>query len=365
MTVQAATQHPRQKFEWVEAARGIAALAVVLMHSANLMNVPHLSGHVGLGGIFNFGYVGVDFFFVLSGFVITYSHQAEIGQPHRIRAYLWRRFTRIYPIYWFSLALAVATVLGGRALLGRAGRIDFGVADLLSTVFLLNIVEPQFVGVAWSLQYEVMFYVLFALAMFNRRAAVLGLAFWFALLLLHGAGFIAGGAAGLLSGYTLEFVMGAGLALWVRHRPPPTRVQLWLWASLAALVAAVLFERLVLPQPHMTAGHVALGAASAALIYALVAIDRARTFKAPRALVALGTVSYSVYLNHITFITLVYKLMQVVGVYARLPEVVAYGVALLTGLGLSYGVGRLVELPLVGWFKNRRLARTGSQRAPQ
>jgi peptidoglycan/LPS O-acetylase OafA/YrhL len=57
------------KMASIEAARAFAAISVVLMHCANAMNVDHFSGHVGINSIFDFGYVGVDFFFVLSGFI--------------------------------------------------------------------------------------------------------------------------------------------------------------------------------------------------------------------------------------------------------------------------------------------------------
>ena len=97
---------PNEKTKMVslEAARALAAIVVVLLHAANLMNVPHFSGKVGMDGIFDFGYVGVDFFFVLSGFIITYVHFGDIGKPLTIARYLWRRFSRIYPIYWFVLS---------------------------------------------------------------------------------------------------------------------------------------------------------------------------------------------------------------------------------------------------------------------
>jgi peptidoglycan/LPS O-acetylase OafA/YrhL len=50
----------------IEATRALAALIVVLLHAANAMRVEHFSGHYGMGNVFDFGYVGVDFFFVLS-----------------------------------------------------------------------------------------------------------------------------------------------------------------------------------------------------------------------------------------------------------------------------------------------------------
>jgi peptidoglycan/LPS O-acetylase OafA/YrhL len=99
---------------------------VALMHAANLMRVEHLSGHVGLGNAFGFGYVGVDFFFVLSGFIIDHVNSAELGRAANMPRYLWHRFSRIYPIYWIILLLTavvygtgVAVGLGCIMLIGR------------------------------------------------------------------------------------------------------------------------------------------------------------------------------------------------------------------------------------------------------
>ncbi|NBQ54213.1 MAG: acyltransferase, partial [Proteobacteria bacterium] len=58
---------------------------------------------------------GVDFFFVLSGFIILHAHMDDIGRPARLGRYLWRRAVRVYPIYWICLTLSVGAlvVMGG------------------------------------------------------------------------------------------------------------------------------------------------------------------------------------------------------------------------------------------------------------
>lgn len=147
------------KMQSIEAARAFAALSVLLMHAANLMRVEHFSGHVGLGGLFDFGYVGVDFFFVLSGFIITYVHFADIGSAGRIPRYLWRRFLRVYPIYWVNLMLVMAATTAFHFASGEAFELQLESADIPKTLLLLTGGEPKFVGVAWSLHYEIMFYM--------------------------------------------------------------------------------------------------------------------------------------------------------------------------------------------------------------
>jgi peptidoglycan/LPS O-acetylase OafA/YrhL len=81
----------------IQFARAVAAILVVLYH-ANRMLVLYI-GQSTLGAQFVFGESGVDFFFVLSGFIIFYVHGDDLGRPDRLGRYLWRRFSRIYPIY--------------------------------------------------------------------------------------------------------------------------------------------------------------------------------------------------------------------------------------------------------------------------
>lgn len=340
------------KFLLLEVGRGIAALFVVLMHAANLMNVPHFSGHVGLGGAFNFGYVGVDFFFVLSGFVITHAHLGDIGRPERVPLYLWRRFSRIYPIYWISLALAVMVGVVGRVLLGRGGEaIDFTAVDFFATVLLLNIAEPKFLGVAWSLQYEVMFYVLFVVAILHRRAMQLLLALWACALLLRWAGVLEATCFGLLTGHTFQFVLGALVAVTLRRRGAVAQPRAWFAGAALLLLLAILAERTVLTA-HGDAGRVLLGLGSAAMIIALAGIDHHGLWRAPRALSLLGSASYSVYLTHIIFISVTYSLLRVAGLYHRLPELLVYVIAVVVAVGASTALGLLVELPLVARLKH-------------
>lgn len=345
-----ASKPASDKFELIEAGRGIAALCVVLMHAANLMDVPHFSGHVGLGGVFNFGYVGVDFFFVLSGFVITHAHLRDIGRPERIPRYLWRRFSRIYPIFWISLALAVAVTAAGRLAMSKPVGLEFGATDVFATLLLLPIAEPKFIGVAWSLQYEVMFYLLFVAALVHRWALAALLAAWVLGVALRAGGWLDHTLFGLLTGHTFQFILGGLLAAWVSRQAPAASPRAWFAGAALAIVAAVALERLVFNH-HGEAGRIALGLASALMIYALYLLDVRRTWRPPRPLSALGSVSYSVYLTHIIFISITYTVLRLAGLYHALPEAAIFTLAVTVALLCSCALGLWVELPLVQRFK--------------
>ena len=91
------------RFELIEIGRGIAALLVVFFHATAIAGLPKYFGQAPLAGLFSFGYAGVDFFFVLSGFIIFYSTAKNHGNPRAIFSYVKHRLIRIYPIYWSSL----------------------------------------------------------------------------------------------------------------------------------------------------------------------------------------------------------------------------------------------------------------------
>lgn len=333
----------------VEAARGLAALFVVLMHAANLMRVDHLSGHVGLGGIFDFGYVGVDFFFVLSGFIISYVHHRDLGQPRQLPVYLWRRVVRIFPIYWFILALNVGTTVAGRLALGKSLSIEFAPIDIVGTLLLIPVAPAQFLGVSWSLQFEVMFYLLFAPLIVHRQFGMALLALWLALIGLRGVWPELPSVAGLLDVHGLQFLMGVAMGFAARQAWYPARTGSWLLGAVALFAAAVWIERSVMPEPRTDLGRLALGLGSAAILACLVGRERqpGRKPAAPAWLVSLGAASYSVYLGHITILNLFFMLLALSGVYHRLPEVVVYVAGVGVALTATMLISHWVEQPLI------------------
>src|SRR5436305_1921821 len=126
------------------------AFLVVCHHSLNRWFGP------GARVVSDFGYIGVDFFFVLSGFVLAWSARPDVG-PLR---FWWNRFARIWPLHLTTLLLALA--LGVAVASG-------GVAALLPNLFLVQAWWPQpdvyfgFNAVSWSLSCEVFFYLCFPL----------------------------------------------------------------------------------------------------------------------------------------------------------------------------------------------------------
>ena len=258
------------KLVGVQAARGIAALMVVIYHATRSLSLPQYLGHIPFANVFGFGHAGVDFFFVLSGFIITHAHVADVGRPERLNRYLWRRFTRIYPIYWFVTLIEI-----GHAVFSPDSAVRLSPSHLLHSFLLLPENSWPLVSVAWTLQFEVLFYLVFAFAIVDRRFCKPLIIGTLLVVLLGVLGLRGGLWAGLLeSPFNIEFLLGIAVArLLARRRVqyPGTVVTAGVMCFLAAGAMEVLE---VLPLDGVI-GRVLYGSSSAAILSGLVEMERA------------------------------------------------------------------------------------------
>ena len=156
--------------------RGCAAVLVMLYHFEPPGTV---AGPVGV--LIGNGYLWVDMFFVLSGFVMAYAHEGLFaaggwGRPHA--AFLAKRLARIYPLY------LLVTVESAALYLWRAPHVDYArfSASLLANLALVQAwgTAPSFEGDVWSISAEWAAYLAFpallAAAVFSsrKRAAAAG-----------------------------------------------------------------------------------------------------------------------------------------------------------------------------------------------
>jgi exopolysaccharide production protein ExoZ len=333
----------------LQALRGIACLVVVLYHIGGYENTfwtKWRTFHV----VRWFGYAGVDVFFALSGFIITWAHRDQLGQAGRFPRYLFRRFRRIYPVLWAS---AIATIVMIAAL-GTAIVFPPGwQRDYAEWMLLVPRYDPfRFIAATWSLNYEILFYFAFGLLFLVPKRWALPLAFGWALA-IAGAWAVNFSptpfwAKMLVSPYVLEFLGGAGVAAVVARgfvRGP--RVAL----GLAIVWTAVCVTALRGANPDDLGGMqwprvVAFGPASILLVYAVVAGELTGRLHLPARLRPVGDASYSIYLMHgpVT-LTLVFLMW---GMNTNLPTHLLWiAVQLAAGIGAGWLLYVLVERPLL------------------
>jgi peptidoglycan/LPS O-acetylase OafA/YrhL len=165
--------------------RIVAAVWVVLFHFRPLLEQAAPGFRSALAPVLNCGAQGVDLFFILSGFVLTWNYLDRMGESWSTRAvlhFLWLRLARVWPVYLVTLHLAAAWIIFTL----HVGHIPSPVADQLTAVSYVRQVllvqlwfQPFFDGSswdgpAWSISAEWLAYLLFGglvLVIFRIAAA--------------------------------------------------------------------------------------------------------------------------------------------------------------------------------------------------
>lgn len=333
--------------ESIQVARGFAALAVVFYHVSLLF--AQKSDLNLFGGLGKYGYMGVPFFFVLSGFIIGYAHFKDIGHHDRLRTFLFKRFVRVYPIYWL---LSVLFMIAAAAGLGEPD-FSFSAPELLQAHLLIHF-TPQFdsppLKVAWTLFFEVRFYCVFALAILYPRIVAV----------LSGLWMVAIAAVTPWNALSTEWLsywnygFPIGLSICVLY----LRVPVIHWRFCVALGATILLAVLVLtPIGDFHGGRslpmVGMMWGFGLVILGLSMLERVRDLNLPRSLMFLGNASFSVYLAHSAVISVVGAIIFKLHLLRFVAPEVLYLPIVVTATLAGIIVHLLIERPLIGALNSR------------
>jgi peptidoglycan/LPS O-acetylase OafA/YrhL len=328
-TAPAAPRDTLPKLEALTALRFFAAFHVVVFHM-------RIEGFLPPGPWWyeNFaavGYIGVNLFFVLSGFILVYTYAGTGVSPRRF----WQaRFARIYPAYSVSLLLSAPFFFFAVRHLEipfLAWSKQHLVTACVLTLGLLQSWFPQAAltwnAVCWSLSVEAFFYLVFPILLLWNREFTSRKLFWVVVLwsvvslatavlyiVVHPDGIdkINSGETTLLWKNVLsfnplvrlpEFLVGvfAGRLFLSAKTRPALAAPLVLFGIAVVLALVLLADRI--PRPLISAGF--LSPSFAAIIYGLALRPGWAKFLKARALILLGDASYSLYLLHPTVISLV------------------------------------------------------------
>lgn len=346
----------------------MAAVLVVLFHLGLIVADGKYFDVPWVGTLFRWGDAGVEFFFVLSGFIIASAHAADISRPARLIPYLQRRLIRIYPPYWIIFAIVCVLAL---PLAATRATLPTDPGTLAGAWFLFP-QDPAEVGgtgspviiVAWTLRYEILFYLFFALVILDLRLGLLaasayaiafatlrhqlGIGFPLTFLLnpcvwLFGMGIAVAGAAG-----------GA-----VR---PPSRPLVWLTLAAAAFMGFAM-NRAYQWVPLADWNVYGLGLASSIAILAAVAAENAgSTLGGGRVLQLIGAASYVLYLIHYPLFSVGCKVAMACGMKKLgIPGMmVSYALFLAAAIGAAILFHLAIELPLQRWLSARLIRKTRS-----
>jgi len=333
----------------IQLLRAVAALFVVLFHGQLAISTQFSSpAFASESYLFAFGAVGVHIFFVISGFIMVYTTRTD--RIFSARDFLRRRILRIYPMYWVCAAL----YLTGHYLLGRPYMLSG--SDILGALALVPEDASAIIGPAWTLSFEMFFYLCFGLAMkfgATRGLITLGCAFTFSIV----AGFLFPMEGALLHLVTnsllLEFIAGAAIGWLLAAGRLPAR-----GGPSAVLFALALFGAGIAVGYDRLPSAVMWGIPSALLVAGAVTWETSHGFKKRlRRLSHFGNSSYALYLIHVLIITFTITLAPyATAIRTTEPAIAAVaiaGVSLLAAEALHAWIERPMTRWLNAYFRSR------------
>lgn len=329
------------KLRSIQALRALAALGVVAFHTCG--NVFAYGWAPRFFPIFaSRGEMGVDIFFVISGFVMMLvSHGMSSGFASA-RSFIAARLARIVPLYWALTALFVALLTFIPSAFGNARLLAWHVIASFLFFPSLNWVDitAPVLNVGWTLNYEMWFYVVFAIAMCATRHRLFAVGIF--LVLMSALRFLANGGVAYefyTNPLVLEFVFGCCVgALYASGRKVPILVAVGLFIVVAAA------SRAFAPTVTETNRFLVYGIpAMAVLMVGLSLEDKVRWSSL---LQHIGDSSYSLYLTHVFSVPIVVKLLQMVDRAHRLPSDLVCLAAICASIIVGLASYRWLERPL-------------------
>ncbi|MUG99983.1 acyltransferase family protein [Scytonema sp. UIC 10036] len=288
----------KKKLNLLQVFRGLAALLVVLCHSCLIfdqnLNQPFLSN------IFLFGASGVDLFFVISGFIIFHIHSKDIGKPTKLKDFFWKRFVRVYPLYWLILTLKILTSIGELSSdKNPQSFLEIGKAYLLFPQET-EIIE-KFIGVSWTLSYEIFFYIMFGLLIyFKPKFSVSIIVPWLSIVFFNFVGIIKIPQDIFLLDFLfnrihIEFLFGVLCSYLVsKYKITYGSTLLYVGIFLFTLSAISYNYKII----TLSSRVISFGIPALLIILGSVALEMRKAIAPPHVLILLGDASYSTYLIH-------------------------------------------------------------------
>lgn len=333
----------------LDGLRGLAALLVLFYHVNSI--------HGEKGFVFGQGILAVDFFFLLSGFVIARAFEGKFARGLGVMDFMKLRAIRLWP------ALAVGIVLGAVAhsILTPSLLVLplIALSMLMIPVFIPNGGYFLLVAVQWSLLLE-LFANLMHVLLLRRLPArglmlvvvVSGLAF------LHGiATFGTTGVGGDTPSFAYGFarvLFGYGLGILMARRHGDRAPRRTGWGAILASLVVIICGVSMIPEAWRLVGQIVAVFAAFPVVLRL-AVDTGVPRRAEPALLWLGAISYPIYAIHypIFFIAADVNALLFPSMNKRLWDMIAIAAVLLLAHGMAMAGG---------WFRQRRQA-SPAQRA--
>ena len=348
----------KNKMDSLQCLRGFAAVSVVFYHFSFSLPLWSDKSTSYAAEILSKGYLGVDIFFVISGFILAWVGVLSRAEPANPGSFAIKRFFRIAPSYWVSM-LFIAYLLS---------KSDPSGVDFLKMMFFIplgNLQAPYYSllmnDVGWTLCYEIAFYLIFCISLFFGRfalAAAVSIILFFVFILPIFFGILPSFDSNrdtqfslvylrlITNPMMLEFIPGIAAA-WGFYKFKDKIPTLFAWLIFALGVTLLIYGYLNVDKAK---GFSFLGAALPAglVILGATIIEYRGMINFPKFLVWLGDVSFALYLTHWALRWGIFEKyfpspVTVIGIYGGIF------VKMSIALGLSFFWKKYIEDPTSLW----------------
>ena len=340
----------------IQSLRGLGVLFVMSVHLYEVERKYTLGPRL-LDNWTHFFMIGVDFFLIISGLVLTLLAFGYFGDRHYLKRFTYARVTRVYPVY-LLFTLAVLPVFLWQP--GMFNSSEGSNINLLRSLLMLPDVNLPLIPVAWTLHHEAYFYLVFGfMLLLPQRELPKAMFLWFmATMVLIGMGLLTpraeqGGFERVLyNPINLEFLLGMVLAWWIgQGRRDHAYKALGLGVAWWVIGHLLYFQAYGV---HWIDDHwriPALGIPAALMTYGIVAMELRDGRVLMPMLVKLGDAAYSIYLSHLLTMSLVGKIWRMLGIEGWIPHLLFLAIATAVAIGVGMVAYQVVERPLMRWFR--------------
>jgi peptidoglycan/LPS O-acetylase OafA/YrhL len=340
----------------IQSLRAVAASLVVFLH---IRGIEELYGDPTTPLLNWFeGAFGVDIFFVISGFIMVYVTYSKPSGLSHAGLFLTKRIIRVVPAYWFYTFVMVLLLL----VVPQAFRdTTFDLVRSVKSLFFIPQDQLPIHSIGWTLNYEMYFYLLFALFLLLPRKALLpGISVLFVSLVVLGRFLRLESAIfrQISDPIVLEFVFGMYIGyFFLRDKYLPKGLA-WTCAALGA--SLIVFSFFVKWSGHrilfwgVPAGLIVLGASS---------LER-NAYSFSGTVSELGNSSYSLYLSHPLTLFAVGKVLAVLHLsgylYNAILITLAYAASVIVGIISFRAIEKTSSRYLIRRFVKRNLSQSGA-----
>jgi peptidoglycan/LPS O-acetylase OafA/YrhL len=354
----------------LQTGRAAAALLVCLFHAMGCVASGKYFNQIWAAAPLSWGVIAVEYFFVLSGFILFTVHRDDLCRLDRFIPYAIKRIVRIYPTYWLVCAgvlLAALVIPELRSSIAQEPSVILSRLLLIPQYLQERIAEgtpARLLSVGWTLECEVAFYALFGLAMLGRAGCgvlVLGLLAAFGCRIagwpLPRLGYL------VTSEFGIAFLLGVGAGALNRARFRMPLAE-WVVGLLILLLFLLHADDARILWPNQQVRGLVTGLCAGGLLLSLISCEeRGLPVGGHPWIQTLGDASYALYLIHFPLVSVLTKAAVWLGL-PRLGKAGAVGTIVaevILCVAVSVPFHLWVEKPMLGWLRRKTRSLTATK----